>query len=272
MDQHSVSALRETGLAGEDEGHAATRRRLLARGAGLAGALGAMGLIGAQDAQASGGGLVLLGTGSGPTSPSGLIEWTTDGTSSGALVARDWAYEQSGTTTSDVSRKDAVATASGNLSALQLSALDANKMVQAEISVQQTGGNNGIVQASATTGGANPATIIDASGNSSFLQLLSTLQQLKLCRGVVNADATISAGKDFAVARTPGGPPAGDYTITFATPFYNVRPAVVATSGASGTVLTPYLADLPTETTTRLQFYDTAGALHDTMFSFIAAG
>lgn len=90
---------------------------------------------------------------------------------------------------------------------------------------------------------------------------------LRVIRGVVNADATVAEGSGFSVADTG----TGQYTITFTAAFSDV-PAVDATAVAA-TLRSAQLNAAAAAGSCVVQTYDTAAATSaDTAFHFTAIG
>lgn len=95
-------------------------------------------------------------------------------------------------------------------------------------------------------------------------------ENLRIIRGMSSGVGTVIHGTGWTVART-AGEATGDYTITFTTPFSD-SPVVTATA-IDGTLLeTAVVHNAFSSTTIRIRTFSAAGALVDTVFSFIAIG
>lgn len=95
-------------------------------------------------------------------------------------------------------------------------------------------------------------------------------ESLRIIRGTAFADGTVTNGTGWSVART-AGQPAGDYKITFTTPFSGL-PVVTATTITNGNLITAVVDGTITTTIIGIRTFNTAGAQVDSKFSFIAVG
>lgn len=94
----------------------------------------------------------------------------------------------------------------------------------------------------------------------------------KRVKGRVNANGTLAAGAGFTVQRTPGGLGAGDYTITFTTPFA-ARPVMKYAIGTTAGALQVRTASatVPTTSSVRVSIYaEGSGTNTDAEFEFTA--
>ena len=92
----------------------------------------------------------------------------------------------------------------------------------------------------------------------------SAEENLRTIRGTVNGNGTVAFGTGWTVARTA----VGSYTIFFSTPFSD-RPSVVASSGLTARTAA---VGTPVQANVIIRIYNSAGALADDVFYFIATG
>jgi hypothetical protein len=93
---------------------------------------------------------------------------------------------------------------------------------------------------------------------------------LRIIRGTVASDVTVTRGTGWTVARTAGHI-IGDYTITYTTAFSGL-PVVTATAIDPSALQTAVVSNALSNTTNRIRTFDAAGSLADTAFNFIAIG
>lgn len=141
--------------------------------------------------------------------------------------------------------------------------------------VGDTGGQNIAVdddEIMARNGGGTSTLRLNAQGGRVTIggqDAVTGSETIRVVRGTVSSVAMVVRGAGWSVART-AGQATGDYTITFFTAFSDA-PSVSATAFDS-TVLQIAVAAANTATTTRIRTFNTAGALVNTDFDFIAAG
>ena len=121
-------------------------------------------------------------------------------------------------------------------------------------------------------GTTTPASKLDVAGDirSNAKSVPVNEEKVRILRGIVNVGGVAYNGSGWTSARTPGGSAAGDYTVTFTTPFTDIPAFTVSPYTGAGTIVTCVTVG-GTSGSYRIQTF-VSGATSDQAISFIAIG